>query len=240
MSSDLSNNQMPQDHTKQPPAAQRPKPSAWVRGAEIAAIFTVGAAAGILIGFQTARAELIRNLVMGSAVSFLVWWLLITGVVSIGRRAGKIDRGRHALVFGVIILILLGGFFIILVVNGNIFSGFASTPTPAAAEPLSATSAPQVLLQNSFALPGPSSQTPSFTPQKIRVTLVNFNCVDEDFYLDGHLVKTMKVGETIVFTTTPGTHTVKTCSPGTSICESSAQVTWGQSITSIIQGFGCP
>jgi hypothetical protein len=84
---------------------KKPPKSAWVQGAVVAAVFTVLAAIGIIIRDQNAPAELIGNLTIGSIASFLFWWLLVTGIITLWRKVRW---------FTIIIIIGIGllGYFI--------------------------------------------------------------------------------------------------------------------------------
>jgi hypothetical protein len=123
------NNQTPQGQNQQR-IVTKPKPSAWSTGAKVAAVFTVLAAIGSYIRYQNAPVELLGNLIFGSVVNFLVWWLLVTGIISIWGKAGETPWGRPVLV--IIFLLLAGGCVVVFLslAGGNIFNIFSPTPTP--------------------------------------------------------------------------------------------------------------
>jgi hypothetical protein len=106
-----------------------PKPSVWAQGAKVAAVFTVLAAIGFYIRYRNAPAELIGNLTIGSVAIFLVWWLVLTGIISIWRKAGESPWGRPVLILSVLFLIVMGIVVIRSIPNGNNISIFSPTQT---------------------------------------------------------------------------------------------------------------
>ena len=71
---------------------------------------------------------------------------------------------------------------------------------------------------------------PTPTPkleESVRITLTNFFCIPQDFYVDDVLVvKSLKSGATAVFEVAPGSHTSYVCKPDTNSCGAPTPITW--------------
>jgi hypothetical protein len=73
-----------------------PKSSAWVQGAKVAAVLTALAAIVSIIRYYNEPVELLGNLTIGSVANFFVWWLLVTGIITIWRKAKGNTSGLTA------------------------------------------------------------------------------------------------------------------------------------------------
>ncbi len=108
-----------------------PKSSVWVQGAKVAAVFTAIAVIASIIQYHNEPNELIENLIIGPVANFIGWWLLVTGIIALWRKAGEASWGRTFLIIGIIILV--GAVVSVVVLSsvgkGNPFYLFAPTPT---------------------------------------------------------------------------------------------------------------
>jgi hypothetical protein len=116
----------------EPSSSQKLKPSVWTQGAKVAAVLTGLAAIGIVINYRDAPAFLFRNLVIDSVINFLVWWLLVTGIFAIWRKAGESNWEKLFVTF-VFLLALVAGIWgiwsFISSLQGNKLTLYGTTPT---------------------------------------------------------------------------------------------------------------
>jgi len=74
-------------------------------------------------------------------------------------------------------------------------------------------------------LPTPSPSANAL--QTVRITLTNFFCISQDFYVDNLLVvKALEPGASTTFQVTPGQHSTYVCKPGTDSCSSPTPINW--------------
>lgn len=99
-----------------PTKSEPSRPSVWVQGAKVAAVFTFLGALGLIYS-ERDSVELIGDLTIGSVGGFLIWWLICTGLVALWRKS------KTAVVILITMIVLIG--IIIFVVF--IFMPFYST-----------------------------------------------------------------------------------------------------------------
>jgi hypothetical protein len=69
----------------------------------------------------------------------------------------------------------------------------------------------------------------------IAITLTNYNCMAQDYYIDGNLmVSSIKPNAKVIINVIPGDHQVYSCNPGTSTCGDAVQANWTTSTTAAI------
>ena len=133
--------------------------SVWASGAIVSGILTAIEAVYVIVTAPNIN-DLIGNLTIGLIVTFFVWWLLITGIIAIWKKAGEKPEGRPALIFGMIVLLGVGVVVLYFSsLNGNTYAIFAPKPSPS-----------EILLSNGFVYKGstdgdyPSSKYEHETP----------------------------------------------------------------------------
>ena len=63
--------------------AQKQLPSSWAQGAKVSAVLTILAAISIFLRYQNAPTELLGSMMFGLPVTFIVWWLVATGIIAL-------------------------------------------------------------------------------------------------------------------------------------------------------------
>jgi hypothetical protein len=116
--------------TSEPSSQQKLKPSAWTQGAKVAAVFTGLAAIGIIIRYQNSPAELLGSLILGSIANFIGWWLLITGIIAIWRKAGEKKAAKATISIVACILVVAFVVFFLSRTSGNKLAIFSPSPSP--------------------------------------------------------------------------------------------------------------
>ena len=139
-------------------------------------------------------------------------------------------KSNHLLLITTIITVAGAIIAAIITVSGNIkvekirqdaeLSRGASQPT----------NAPQ---PTSVPLPIQTPQ-PEPTTVTISITLTNYNCYPQEYYVDNIKMASIPAGETIVFDTVPGPHQVRACTTGSTTCGDPVQIVWEVSTTAVI------
>jgi hypothetical protein len=106
-----------------------PKTSAWKLGRNVAIIFTALAALGAVNNYHDVPTELLFSLTIGASANFLGWWLIVTGIIALWRKAGEASWGRPVLISGLLLLVVGGLVYIALSSMGISFPLFAPAPT---------------------------------------------------------------------------------------------------------------
>lgn len=83
--------------------------------------------------------------------------------------------------------------------------------------------------------PKPTAVIPTDTTiAPITITLTNYNCYPQDYYVDNEKMASIPAGDTAVFNTVPGPHQVLACTTGSTTCGDPIQIVWEVSTTALI------
>lgn len=106
---------------------QKQLTSAWAQGAKVSLILTILASVAIFIQYQNAPAELLGNILFGIPVTFVIWWLLVTGLIALWRKGiGAFFGVLLGLGILIVVYLILSG----TPLNSTNISSYLRPPTP--------------------------------------------------------------------------------------------------------------